>query len=195
MTTMTAIGHSIYLHKTEGLPATAVAIDGHGRRQFWGENFTVPPGMVVNFYVDRHAWLTIEEQTSSRGRRGDGSPVVYSDGLAGIVGGGGIVRESFGGGQPCPDYELTKDDQMHGAEDIDYLLSGPLENAFCDIVTLRNRSIFKAGTAPKRLSEVIRKLGQAGHHYGEVRCCFCRGTFWDDAKLSGRGFNQSPLNG
>ena len=193
MATQKTCGSSLYVFTNSATHNPTCVIDSHGFRPPTKKYFAVPNGVTVKFYVNRHAFLLVDDEVSKKGAGG----VVYNYAkcMDDIVAERDSTRgqavaavESFGQGQLCPNYLLSK--QVKGGKDlltprydsIDYqslltYVERRVGNAPIDIVSVRNR--FGKFVY---LEDVLKSFQKHGFNYTEIRCSFCRGGTVDAFK-------------
>ncbi|WP_293934916.1 putative adhesin [Iodobacter sp.] len=161
----------------------AAMITAHGEQLLFGSTlsrtFTVPAGTGISFFAPHGSTLTTTFYNCGRGAN---RPV-------------GVV-EIINAGAQCHDYNLTKFEGYHcngvtgiatldkiidccydgqrglSYDNLETLVEDPTVDV--DVITVRNRW----GCRDMTLSRLIFQLINAGYHYNEIYCSFCRGPAW-----------------
>ena len=171
--TQKKVGKDYYVF-TKG-NASKCVIDSHGFRPTTKPYFSVPSGMCIFFYVNRHAFLMAAEETDGWGGH-------WADAVRQIITADVSSVESFKPNQSCPDYYLEKAhksatkvkanryDEIGYAQVSDYVTRKVPDD--WAVVSVRNRAGRHA-----YLSDAAKLLVQQG--FREIHCCFCRGGLLD----------------
>jgi hypothetical protein len=208
MATQKKCGSSLYVFTNAATHSPTCVIDSHGFRPPTKRYFAVPNGIRVKFYVNRHAFLLVDDEVQAKGKGG----VVYNyakcmDDIVFGYDGKNFQKvdhvEKFDAGAFCPNYLLSK--QVKGGKDlitprydsIDYQsLLTYVERRIgttttqVDIVSVRNR--FGKFVY---LEDVLKSFQKHGFNYTEVRCSFCRGGTVDAFKDMFGGKTKSEYAG
>lgn len=214
----TAIGSTIYAWSPGGRKPPAdrsrsCVISAHGVELFITSKFGKPKGVTLVYYCP-HGWNLAEVDVASvaKGQLKSketiaGKEACQDYALSKLQGSGDFEDETYGYIQR----DMHRDAQEKRIRDRNVLTKanisfqkkfqpnffetladnleeklGKIVDPIYDVITIRNRTLRSAPT----LFEVIGRLEQAGFHYKDVHCAFCRGfasgtsTGWSAAKLN-----------